>query len=118
MMKKNFFLLLLTAVVSIPVFGTEHEIQLRKKGTHTGSRSTECTVNASIDELVLTVSYNDVTASSVTVYEVTDPDTVLFSQSYLPALSTQAYLPSLPAGTYVVELYAFDDWWIGIFEIN
>lgn len=117
MKKKNILLLLLAVIVTLPVFGSKNEIQVRKKGTHTGSR-TEVIVNASIEDQMLTVSFSDVTASSIVVYDATDPDTVLFSQNYAPAYSAQANLTSLPAGEYVVEIYAFDEWWIGDFEIE
>lgn len=116
-MSKRVFLSLLTALLfSLPLFGEEHEIQLRKKGTYTGSRS-ESTVNASIEEQMLTVLYSDVTASSLVVYEATNPDAMLFNQNYAPAYSAQANLSYLPSGDYVVEIYAFDEWWIGSFII-
>ena len=117
MRKKNIILLILAVVFTLPVFA-HSQISLRKQSGHqTGSR-TEQVVSASIDEQVLTVSFTDVTASSIVVYDATDPDTVLFSQNYAPAYSAQANLTSLPAGEYVVEIYAFDEWWIGDFEIE
>lgn len=115
MKKKNILLLLLAVIVTLPVFGSKNEIQVRKKGTHTGSR-TEVIVNASIEDQMLTVSFSDVTASSIVVYDATD--TVVFSQNYTPAYSAQADLTSLPEGEYVVEIYAFDEWWTGDFEIE
>ena len=117
MNKKNYLLLLIAAIVTLPVFGSKHEIQVRKNGTHTGSRS-EVVVSASIEDQVLTVSFSDATASSIVVYEESDPDTVLFSQTYAPAYSVQANLTTLPTGDYVVEIYAFDEWWIGEFEME
>lgn len=117
MRKKNIFLLILAVVFTLPLFAST-PISLKKQSGHqTGSR-TEQVVSASIDEQVLTVSFTDVTASSIVVYDATDPDTVLFSQNYAPAYSAQADLTSLPAGEYVVEIYAFDEWWIGDFEIE
>lgn len=117
MRKKNIILLILAVVFTLPVFA-HSQISLRKQSGHqTGSR-TEQVVSASIDEQVLTVSFTDVTASSIVVYDATDPDTVLFSQNYAPAYSAQADLTSLPAGEYVVEIYAFDEWWTGDFEIE
>lgn len=117
MRKKNIILLILAVVFTLPVFA-HSQISLRKQSGHqTGSR-TEQVVSASIDEQVLTVSFTDVTASSIVVYDATDPDTVLFSQNYAPAYSAQADLISLPAGDYVVEIYAFGYWWIGYFEIE
>lgn len=41
MYKKNFVLLLLAALASIPVFAGDHEIAIRKEGTYTGSRTIE-----------------------------------------------------------------------------
>ena len=117
MKKRNYLLLLMAAIFSFPVFGAENEIQIRKKGTHTGSR-TEEVVSASINQQILTVSFSDVTASNIVVYEESDPETVVFSQNYTPAYSVQAYLTSLPTGDYLVEIYAFDEWWIGEFEIE
>jgi hypothetical protein len=117
MNKKNILLLLLVAIVTLPVFGSKDVIQLRKNGPHTGSRS-EVVVSASIEDQVLTVSFTDATASSIVVYEESDPDTVLFSQTYTPAYSVQANLTTLPAGDYVVEIYAFNEWWTGNFYIE
>ena len=117
MFKRTFLSLLLTAVFSLPLFAGD-QIALRiKSGHYTGSRS-ESAVIASINEQVLTVSFSDVTASSIVVYDATDPDTPLFTQNYSPAYSAQANLTTLPAGEYVVEIYAFDTWWIGEFEIE
>lgn len=110
--------MLIAALFSLPLFAAEHEISLRVKSGHeTGSR-TEVIVNASINEQMLSVSFSDVTASSIVVYDATDPDTLLFTQNYSPAYSAQADLTSLPAGDYVVEIYAFDTWWAGEFEIE
>lgn len=118
MNKKVFFSLLAAVLVSLPLIAGENDIFLRKKPGHeTGSRS-ESAVSASINEHVLTVSFSDVTASSIVVYDATDPDTPLFTQNYSPAYSAQADLTTLPAGEYVVEIYAFDTWWIGEFEIE
>lgn len=118
MRKKNIFLLILAVVFTLPVFA-HSQISLRKQSGHqTGSRTTEQVVSASINEQVLLVSFTDVTESSIVVYDVTNPDTVLFSQNYAPAYRAQADLTSLPAGEYVVEIYAFGYWWIGYFEIE
>lgn len=115
MRKKNIFLLILAVVFTLPLFAST-PISLKKQSGHqTGSR-TEQVVSASIDEHVLTVSFTDVTASSIVVYDATD--TVVFSQTYAPAYSVQANLTTLPAGDYVVEIYAFNVWWIGEFEIE
>lgn len=117
MRKKNIFLLILAVVFTLPAFASTPVSLKQKPGPNTGSRS-ESAVTASIDEQVLTVSFTDVTASSIVVYDATDPDTVLFSQNYSPAYSAQADLTSLPSGEYVVEIYAFDEWWIGDFVIE
>lgn len=115
MRKKNIFLLILAVVFTLPLFAST-PISLKKQSGHqTGSR-TEQVVSASIDEHVLTVSFTDVTASSIVVYDATD--TVVFSQTYSPAYSVQANLTTLPTGDYVVEIYAFNVWWIGEFEIE
>lgn len=116
-MKKRIVLMILTSIIALPLFAGEQIALRMKPGSYTGSRS-ESAVSASIDEQVLTVSFTDVIASSIVVYDATDPDTVLFSQNYAPAYSAQADLTSLPAGEYVVEIYAFDEWWIGDFEIE
>ena len=117
MSKKKIFLMILVAVFTLHLFANT-PVSLRKQSGHqTGSR-TESVVSASIDQQVLTVSFSDATASSIVVYEESDPDTVLFSQTYAPAYSVQANLTALPAGDYVVEIHAFDEWWIGEFEIE
>lgn len=119
MKKRNFILLLLAAIVTIPLFAAENQIGIRKKpGPQTGSRTIEGAVTASINDKILTISFADVTSSSVIVYDATDPDTLLFSQKYAPAYSAQADLTSLFIGEYVVEIFASDEWWIGEFEIE
>lgn len=115
---KNFLLLLMATFVSFPLFAAENEIQLWKKGTYTGSRTIECTINASLNEQILTVSFSDITASSIIVFEESAPESVLFYQVYSPAYSVQAVLTSLTPGDYVVEIYAFDEWWTGCFIIE
>ena len=54
----------------------------------------------------------------VVVYGAIAPDSILFSQNYLPAYSAQANLNSLPTGEYTVDIFAFDEWWTGDFEIE
>lgn len=118
MYKRTFLSLLLTAVLSSPLYAAEHEISLRvKEGPYTGSRS-ESAVTATIEDQVLTALFADMTASSIVVYEETNPETILFSQNYVSAYSAQADLTSLPSGDYVVEIFAFDEWWIGDFVIE
>ena len=104
---------------SLPLLAEENEIALRiKPGHESGSRTLEDIVTASIDEQVLTASFTDVTASSIVVYDETDPYTVLLNQSYAPAYSAQVNLTSLPEGDYIVDIFAFDEWWTGSFSIE
>lgn len=117
MNRKKIVIMLFAALFTLSLFAKDDIIVRKKAGHETGSR-TEEVVTASINQQVLTVSFTDVTASSVVVYEESYPDTVLFSQTYAPAYSVQANLTTLPAGNYVVEIYAFDEWWIGEFEIE
>ena len=117
MNRKKIVIMLFAALFTLSLFAKDDIIVRKKAGHETGSR-TEEVVTASINQQVLTVSFTDVTASSVVVYEESDPDTVLFSQTYSPAYSVQANLTTLPTGDYVVEIYAFDEWWIGEFEID
>ena len=117
MNRKKIVIMLFAALFTLSLFAKDDIIVRKKAGHETGSR-TEEVVTASINQQVLTVSFSDVTASSIVVYEESDPDTVLFSQTYAPAYSVQADLTTLPAGDYVVEIYAFDEWWIGEFEIE
>lgn len=75
----------------------------------------EGSVVAIIDTHELIVTFSNITTSSVIIYGISDPDTILFTQSYSPAYSVQADLTSLPAGNYVVDIYAFGCWWTGEF---
>lgn len=109
--------MILAAVFALPVFAVTPVALKQKPGSNTGSR-TEIVVSASIEDQVLTVSFTDATASSIVVYEESDPDNVLFSQTYAPAYSVQANLTTLPTGDYVVEIYAFGEWWTGSFYIE
>lgn len=117
MNRKKIVIMLFIALFTLSLYAKDDIIVRKKAGHETGSR-TEEVVTASINQQVLTVSFTDATASSIVVYEESDPDTVLFSQTYAPAYSVQANLTTLPAGDYIVEIYAFNEWWIGEFEIE
>lgn len=80
------------------------------------SRSEISTLTASIDEQVLTVLFSELTTSQIVVKD--SANLTVFNQTYSPAYSAQADLTSLPAGEYVVEIYAFGEWWTGDFEIE
>ena len=119
MNKKSLFSFIIAMLFATPLFAGDGEIFIRvKPGTSTGSRTIIGVVTATKCEQALTLSFSDLTESSVMVYEASDPDTVLFSQTYAPAYSVQANLTTLPAGDYVVEIYAFNEWWIGEFEME
>lgn len=117
MRKKNIILLILAAVFTLHLFANTPVSLKKQSGHQTGSR-TEEVVTASINQQVLTVSFSDVTASDILVYEESDPDTLLFSQTFTPAYSVEANLTTLPTGDYVVEIYAFGEWWTGSFYIE
>jgi len=119
MVKKQILLLLLSAIISLPL-AAEDEIKLRvKTGNETGARTGfNGTINASIDEGVLTVSFSSQTSSRITIYSSDNSETMLYSNYYTSADSVQADLSSLTTGSYVVEIYAYGRWWIGYFVID
>lgn len=120
-MRKVILLLLTFLAVSIPLSGTEHDIRISKDDHHTGSRtSPDNWVTATYDDETgyLYFTFSNATASKTLVYSANDSQTALIQQSSLSGLSTTADISSLPIGNYVVEIYAFDCWWIGYFEIE
>ena len=73
-------------------------------------------VTASIDGQVLTVQFNELTASQIVVKD--SADNTVFNQVYVPAYNVQETLTSLSAGIYTLFIYAMDEWWYGQFEIE
>ncbi len=120
-MRKSIVFLLALFAVSIPLFGTEHDIRISKDDHHTGSRTIpENLITASYDDEAdcLYFTFSNATPSRTMVYSANDSQTALIQQSSLSGLSTTVDISSLPIGNYVLEIYAFDCWWIGYFEID
>lgn len=122
MNSKKFFILLFAAIFSSRLFAAENEVALRVKSGHeTGSRSIpEKLITASYDDEAgyLYFTFSNATPSRTLVYSTNDSQTALIQQSSLSGLSTTVDISSLPIGNYLVEIYAFDCWWIGYFEID
>ena len=120
MIKRRLILLLLSAIISLPLAAEDEIILKGKTGNETGGARTgfNGTINASIDEGVLTVSFSNQISSRITVYSSDDSETTLYSNYYTSADSVQADLSSLSSGSYVVEIYAYGKWWTGTFEID
>ena len=72
-------------------------------------------VTASIDSQVLTVSFNELTASQIVVTD--SVNMTVFNQIYAPAYSAQANLSLLPSGSYTLHIYALGSWWYGVFNL-
>lgn len=116
MLKKN-LILLFAAMISLQVLAEEHEITLKKKpGNNTGSR-TEVFINASIEEQLLSIVFGDLTSSSIIIYDATDISPILYNNC-TPEYNLQIDLRSLSVGIYIIEIYAFNEWWTGTFRID
>ena len=76
-------------------------------------RSVTETVEASIEDQVLTVSFGELTASQIVVINSTNQ--TVFDQTYMPAYSVQANLSNLSSGSYTLYIYVFGSWWYGNF---
>ena len=72
-------------------------------------------VTASIDGQVVTVSFDELTASQIVVTNAANM--TVFNQTYVPAYSVQANLSSLPSGSYTLHIYALGSWWYGVFNL-
>jgi hypothetical protein len=72
-------------------------------------------VTASIDGQVVTVSFDELTASQIVVTNAANM--TVFNQTYVPAYSVQANLSSLPSGSYTLHIYAMGSWWYGVFNL-
>ena len=79
-------------------------------------RSIEIEVTASIDGQVITVSFEEMTASQIVV--TNSSDIQVFNQTYSPAFSVQANLSTLPSGSYAIHIYASGYWWYGYFVLE
>lgn len=73
-------------------------------------------VTASIDGQVVTVSFNELTASQIVVTDAANM--TVFNQTYAPAYSVQANLSSLPSGSYTLHIYVMGSLWYGVFYLQ
>ncbi len=105
-------------MISLQVLAEEHEITLKKKpGNNTGSR-TEVFINASIEEQLLSIVFGDLTSSSIVIYDATNTSSILYNNNCKPTCNLQIDLRSLSVGIYIIEIYAFNEWWTGTFRID
>lgn len=107
------------ATTSMLIFAND-EIPLRQgpippPGLPTDPRSIVTVVTASIDGQVVTVSFDELTASQIVVTDAANM--TVFNQTYVPAYSVQANLSSLPSGSYTLHIYAMGSWWYGVFNL-
>lgn len=84
-------------------------------GENTNPRSLN-SVSATIDCNIITVYYDILTASQITVSDSSGQ--TVFYQSYNESYSVQANLTNLPAGSYTLYIYAYGIWWHGTFAIE
>lgn len=125
-MKIKIISLIIVGILSLPLYAGENSIALKKgadpySGSSSGSRTiVDDIVTASYDDEAdcLYFTFSNATPSRTLVYSTNDSQTALIQQSSLSGLSTTVDISSLPIGNYLVEIYAFDCWWIGYFEID
>lgn len=117
---KEGLLLVIFLMISVSM-SAQHGIDLKSgsvptPGEQTNPRSSDNAVIASITNNIMVVSFCELTESQIIVTDSTNM--IVFSRNYTPAYSVQANLTPLSIGDYVVEIYAFDEWWIGEFEVE
>jgi len=78
-------------------------------------RSIVIEVTASIDDQVVTVSFDEMTSSQIVVTDSFNMQ--VFNQTYAQAYSVQANLSTLPSGNYTLYIFALGDWWYGSFNL-
>lgn len=114
----------LLSLMSLALFtislGANDDIPLRQDdlpglGDPTNPRSVVTEVTASIDDHVITVSFEEMTASQIVV--TNSSDIQVFNQTYSPAFSVQANLSTLPSGSYTLHIYALGYWWYGYLDL-
>ena len=118
-MKKGLSLTAVILLIAISV--SAHDIELKSGGVPgigepTCPRTIESEVTASIDGQVITVSFDEMTASQIVVTDSSDLQ--VFNQTYSPAFSVQANLSTLPFGSYTIHIYASGYWWYGYFVLE
>lgn len=78
-------------------------------------RSTDNSVEASLDDNILTLNFSSESCSYYVVYD-SSSSTIICSGSFPADTEVSFTLPStLPSGTYVLSVYAFGCWWTGEF---
>lgn len=115
-MKKTFLFLMFT--LSCGILMAENNIHLIKNGPLIDPQDdprSATEVTASIDDQVITVSFEEMTASQIVV--TNSSDIQVFNQTYSPAFSVQANLSTLPSGSYTLHIYALGYWWYGYFDL-
>lgn len=122
-MKRNRVVsLFIAAIITLPIIAEEHPIALKQEvGPYSGSRTVmEGIVTAFCDDAdcTLSFSFDNVSESEIRVYPSNDHDVPLIQQSYPSGFGNEIDLSSLQSGYYVVKIFAFNEWWVGCFELE
>ncbi len=119
-MKKIVLFLFVSCLVCMNVFG--QDIVLEPLPGHGGNgqgkpKSPTTQVLAALEENVLYLSFSPSSSSEVIITD-SQTNTVVYSNNFGEAAGQAIPLSSLPAGEYELSIYAFDQWWEGVFEIE
>lgn len=119
-MRKIIALLFVSCFACMNCFGEDIILELKdgSGGNGQGSpKSPTAQVLASLEENVLYLSFTP-SASSEVIITDSQTNTVVYSNSFGVAAGQVIPLTTLPAGEYELSIYAFGQWWEGVFEIE
>lgn len=119
-MKKVLLFIFVSCLVCINSFGEDIILQPEEGGNGTGQgqpKSPTAQVLAALEENVLYLSFAPSSSSEVIIID-SQTNTVVYSNTFGVAAGQVIPLTTLPAGGYVLSIYAFGQWWEGIFVIE
>jgi hypothetical protein len=119
-MKKVIAFLFVSCLMCMSSFGEDIILQPEEGGNGTGQgrpKSPAAQVLAALEENVLYLSFAP-SASSEVIITDSQTDTVVYSNTFGVAAGQVIPLTTFPAGEYELSIYAFGQWWEGVFEIE
>ena len=119
-MKKVLLFVFVSCLACMNCFGEDIILELKDGSSGNGQgkpKSPTSQVLAALEENVLYLSFTPSSSSEVIIID-SQTNTVVYSNTFGVAAGQVIPLTTLPAGGYVLSIYAFGQWWEGVFVIE
>ncbi len=119
-MKKVFLFLFVACITCMNCFGEDIVLEPKDGSSGNGQgqpKSPTTQILAVLEDNVLYLSFAPSSSSEVTITD-SQTNTVVYSNTFGVATGQVIPLSTLPAGEYDLSIYAFGQWWEGVFELE